>query len=110
MNIAVCGSRTENCHRRATYTREQEKAVDRTDGKQNGPGSSGEANMRERVRSKRGSTKHYEVANYASNDSDHCTGFDSMLHELVPKDLLEVHDEIDAEGHLIHHHGVRQSL
>jgi hypothetical protein len=66
--------------------------------------------MREGVRSKRGSTKHYEVANYASDDSDHCTGFDSMLHELVPKDLLEVRDEIDAEVHLIHHHGVRQSL
>jgi hypothetical protein len=66
--------------------------------------------MREGVRSKRGSTKHYEVANYASDDSDHCTGFDSMLHELVPKDLLEVRDEIDAEGHLIHRHDVRQSL
>src|SRR5260370_3721112 len=108
MAIAVCGSRTENCHRRATHSCEQEKTVDRTDGKQYGTGSSGEANMREGVRSKRGSTTHYEVANYASNDSDHCAGFDSMLHALATQDRLAVHAPSDAAGHLLHHHGPRQ--
>jgi hypothetical protein len=43
--------------------------------------------VREGVRSKRGSTKNYKIANYAGDDRNHCSSLEGMLHELVPKDI-----------------------
>ena len=89
---------TERGYRKASNNRAEKETGDRHDPKEYRRRRSSEADLGEGVGHERGTTEDDKVPRDPGYDRDYCPGHERIPHEFVARDILQVCEDVRAEG------------